>query len=199
MLSIVVSAGLSGGVINKTGRYWPFLFLFPFIAAVAAGLLFTINPDTSNSRIIGFQILFGAGLGGALQNTIIAIQTEYAKEEEFIPQATSLVNFVQIVGGVIGITVGAAVFSNQLQTSLVQFAPSLSSEQYADVRSSVTFIGTLPDGLRQQVIEAYSYSLNRVFLMGLPASALASASALLINNYNIKERSPTFTAGGGLA
>jgi hypothetical protein len=64
-------------------------------------------------------------VGGALQNTIIAVQTgecvfpcrikmgaewewiEYAKEETLIPQGTSLVNFVQIVGGVIGITVGA--------------------------------------------------------------------------------------------
>jgi len=77
------------------------------IASIAAGLLFTINPDTSSAKVIGFQLLYGIGLGGALQNTIIAIQTEYAREEEFIPQASSVVNFVQIVGGVIGVTVGA--------------------------------------------------------------------------------------------
>ena len=49
----------------------------------------------------------GIGIGGALQNSIIAIQTEYSEEESMIPQATSVVNFVQIIGGVIGITVGA--------------------------------------------------------------------------------------------
>jgi hypothetical protein len=152
--------------------------LSPLFAAVGSGLLFTIHPDTPNARVIGFQILLGFGLGGALQNTIIATQTEYAREEHLIPQGSSIVNFVQIVGGVIGITVGAAIFGNQLITSLARFAPNLTPEQAASVRYSVTAIFDLPKELQAGVIEAYSYSLNRVFLMGVPASALASISGL---------------------
>jgi len=196
MLSIVISAGFSGAVITKINRYWWFLVLSPPLASVGAGLLFTIGPSTHNARVIGYQILLGAGTGGALQNTIIAIQTEYAREETLIPQGTSLVNFVQIVGGVIGITIGAAIFGNQLATNIVKYAPDLSPEQVIAVRSSVTAIFTLPSNLQQQAIEAYSASLDRVFLIGVPAGALAAVSGLFIKNYNIRERSPTSGFGG---
>ena len=59
-----------------------------------------------------------------------------------------------IVGGVIGITVGAAVFGNQLILGLERFAPNLTPEQIASVRFSVTASclvpirgGCLVDGL----------------------------------------------------
>src|ERR1700761_9445764 len=100
------------------------------IASIAAGLLFTITPDTSSAKVIGFQLLYGIGLGGALQNTIIAIQTEYAREEEFIPQASSVVNFVQIVGGVIGVTVGAG------RSKSVQFIESIFTQRLLAVFSN---------------------------------------------------------------
>ncbi len=77
------------------------------LTSIGSGLLFTIHPDTPISRIIGFQILLGLGLGGARQNVIIATQTEYAREEHLIPQATSVVNFLNLLGGIIGLTVGA--------------------------------------------------------------------------------------------
>jgi hypothetical protein len=104
MLSTVAGVGLGGGIISRTGRYWPFLFGSPLLLAVGAGLLFTINDTTPNARIIGtstysyvlwllislvgFQILYGVGLGGAMQNTVIAIQAEFADQKEMIPQAT---------------------------------------------------------------------------------------------------------------
>jgi hypothetical protein len=53
MLSTVVGVMLGGGIISRTGRYWPFLFGSPLILAVGAGLLFTINVTTPNARIIG--------------------------------------------------------------------------------------------------------------------------------------------------
>lgn len=49
----------------------------------------------------------GVGVGGALQNIIIATQAEWAFEEEMIPQASAIISFIQIVGGVVGVTVGA--------------------------------------------------------------------------------------------
>lgn len=103
---------------------------------------------------------------------------EYAKEEALIPQGTSLVNFVQIVGGVIGITVGAAVFGNQLAGNLAKFATDLSPEQVTMVRSSVTAIFDLPKELQAQAIKAYSDSLDRVFLIGVPAGALAAVAGM---------------------
>jgi MFS family permease len=95
-MSLVIMAGVSGGVIAKTGRYWPWLLLSPILFSVGAGLLFTITEHTSTAKLVGFQIIYGIGIGGAMQNTVIAIQAEYADREALIPQATSIVNFTQL-------------------------------------------------------------------------------------------------------
>ncbi|KZS97593.1 ABC transporter [Sistotremastrum niveocremeum HHB9708] len=193
MLGLVVAAGVSGGIIAKTGRYWPFLFLSPLLSSVAAGLIFTVAADTPNKKLLGFQILFGIGLGGAMQNTIIATQTEFAFEEEMIPQATSIVNFLQLVGGVLGISIGSTLFGNQLVANLPKYTNGLTPDQIFAVRSSVTAIFTLPEELQQGVTAAYVASLDRVFILGVPAGALAALSALLIKNYSVKERGSAVT------
>jgi hypothetical protein len=40
----------------------------PPLAAVGLGLLYTINDQTANAKVIGFQILTGFGVGLCFQN-----------------------------------------------------------------------------------------------------------------------------------
>ena len=49
---------------------WPFLLIFPLIAAAGFGLLFTTGIDSGSGSLVGFQILVGVGLGAAVQNTV---------------------------------------------------------------------------------------------------------------------------------
>jgi len=189
MLSSVVAAASAGGFISYTGRYWPFLFFSPMIAAVGAGLLFTAGADTANAKVIGFQILFGVGIGAALQNTIIAVQAEYANDQKMLNQASSLVAFIQLVGGIMGIAIAGTVFSNQLRSKLALYAPSLSSDLVEAVRQSVTAVKTLPADQQAEVIKAYAAALDAVFMIGVPACILGSIACFLIRPWNLKERS----------
>lgn len=75
MLAIVLTTAISGAIIMKTHRYWYFLVFTPPLASIASGLLYTISPDTPNAKLIGYQILLGVGVGGALQNSLTAVQT----------------------------------------------------------------------------------------------------------------------------
>lgn len=65
MMAVVVGSALSGALANITGRYWYYLVAGPVLGAIASGLLFTIDAATRNSKLIGFQILLGFGLGMA--------------------------------------------------------------------------------------------------------------------------------------
>ncbi|QRW08982.1 major facilitator superfamily transporter [Ceratobasidium sp. AG-Ba] len=186
MLSVVVAAGLSGGVINGTGRYWPFLVASPLLISVGAGLLYTLDINSGSGKEIGYQIILGLGVGGALQNTVIAIQAEYANEEELIPQGSSLVTFTQLVGGIIGIAIAGSVLANQLGKYLFLYAPDLPAGVATAVRQSVSIIFTLPQEQQEPVIRAYLKALNSVFLIGVPTGALASLSGFLVKNYNLK-------------
>jgi len=196
-ISTVVSAMISGAIINKTGRYWYFLLLSPLLVPVASGLLYTITEFTPHSRVIGYQIILGVGLGGALQNTIIAIQAEYAEEESMVPQATSVVTFGQLVGGILGIAIAGAIFSNGLSTYIPQFAPDLAPDVAAQLHESVTVLKTLDPKQRAEAVHAYVKAIDRVFLLGVPGGLLGTLSALLIKNYNLKVRSAMSGGGGG--
>ena len=196
MLSAVFAIGASGAIINKTGRYWPWLFFGPLLAAPAGGLLYTISIDTSSAKLIGFQILLGLGTGVAFQNTIIAIQAEYADEPETIPQATSLVTFLQLVGGTVGIAVSGTVFGTKLTENLTQYVGVIPTETLQAVRQSVSVIFLLPQDLQESVVKAYIAALDFTFIVIVPASGLASLFALLIRNWNLKERGGPGVAGG---
>jgi hypothetical protein len=67
MLAVVVASFVSGGIVNAVGHYLSFIVIGPLIAAVGTGLLFTIKEGTSSAALIGYQILYGAGLGLAFQ------------------------------------------------------------------------------------------------------------------------------------
>ncbi|KZW04065.1 ABC transporter [Exidia glandulosa HHB12029] len=192
-LACVFTAMGSGGIINFTGRYWPFLVGSPLLVSLASGLLYTINETTPNARVIGYQIILGVGVGGALQNVVIAIQAEYAHAEHMVPQTTAVVTWAQLLGGIIGIAIAGTVFANGLKANLPSTLPP---EVALAVRRSVSVIFTLPEDVRAEVVHAYIKSIDQVFLVGVPAGVLASLSAFLVKNHNLKHRSAMQSGAG---
>lgn len=96
------------------------MLLSPMLIAVGAGLMYSINPETSTGELIGFQILMGLGIGGCIQMTDTAVQVcitlhfsrmptyrelqaEWADEEGMIPRAASSLSFIEYMGGAIGL------------------------------------------------------------------------------------------------
>ena len=63
MMAMVVGSGMGGWLNSLTGRYTPWIFVGGTLCAIAGGLLFTIDQNTSNAKIIGYQILLGFGEG----------------------------------------------------------------------------------------------------------------------------------------
>ncbi|KAG8874894.1 hypothetical protein FRB97_005554 [Tulasnella sp. 331] len=195
MICTVGGAMIAGLIIKKSGRAKPFLVLSPLIATVGAGMVFRelTSSHPSNSHLIGFQVMLGLGVGGAFQNTIIAIQAEYHDNPRMVPQSTSLVNFTQLTGGIIGISVAGTIFGNRLGVSLGKYAPDLPAATVQAIKSSVTAIATLSGDDKANVIRAYSEALGYVFILGIPAGLLASASALMIKNHDLRK----MESGGG--
>jgi hypothetical protein len=175
MLANVIVAGGVGAIVSTRGRYWHFIVVSPLLTAIGSGLLYTTDVHTPSAALIGFQILFGAGIGGAFQNTILSVQAEYADAPARVPQATSLVNFTQLMGGVIGLAAAGTLFSNKLASGLPADLPPAAR---AAVVSSVEAIKLLPPALQAGVVNAYVQALRPVFVLGVPTAALASLSAL---------------------
>ncbi|KAJ7221873.1 ABC transporter [Mycena rebaudengoi] len=182
MLSGVLSAAGAGAIVNFTHRFWPFLFFPPLLAAVAAGLMTTVRSSTPPAVVIGFQILFGCGVGAAMQSPILAVQADFVDEPERIPQATSLVSFSQLLGLAVGVAAGGAVFGNELEKQLTVQAPFLSGDLRTILKGSVKLISALPPDEQTAVVRAYTQSLSAVYYIAIPCAVLASMAALLVKN-----------------
>ncbi|KAG8810908.1 hypothetical protein FRC17_002709 [Serendipita sp. 399] len=200
MISAVLFGFISGGIVNATGHYLTMMIIGPLIGAVGAGLLFTVNENTANAKIIGYQILFGSGVGMAFQLPVMATQAEYADEPELIPQASSLLTFLQLLGGVVGIAIAGTVFNNQLSKELGFYvARGDILPMIADaVKRSVTAIFMIQDPDKKQlVIHSYVRALDYTFLLSVPACVLTSVAVSLVKNWNLKKRGGMMPGGGG--
>jgi len=190
MLAIVIGSGVSGMTVSLTGNYWYFLFFGPWLTCIGGGLLYTLRETSSNGMYIGYQIIFGAGIGAVMQIPIVAIQANV--EPEDLPQTTALVTFAQLFGGVLGIGICGAVFANELSAGLKLSAPDAPFDL---VRHSVEAIWTLPEDQRPGVIHAYVKAVDKVFLVAVACGAFGSMGSLFIRNVNIKGRA----MGGAVA
>ncbi|KAG8848813.1 hypothetical protein FRB91_010479 [Serendipita sp. 411] len=207
MVGAVAFGFVSGGIVNVTGHYLTMMVVGPLLAAVASGLFFTVDEQTSNAKLIGYQFLFGTGLGFALQLPVVTLQAEYAEKPELIPQATSLLTFLQLLGGVVGIAIAGTMFNNQLTKQLSRYLASssgtgiLTQELIDAVTRSITAVfepGLLQtEEQRTVVVKSYMRAIDYTFIPFVPACVLTSASALLIKNWNLKQRGGAAPAAGG--
>jgi MFS family permease len=96
ILSLVVASLIGGVLVTIYGYYAPFMILSTILMGVGAGLITTFRPDTGTAHWLGFQVVYGLGVGFGMQNPVLAVQTVLNLED--IPTGTSLVMFMQTLG-----------------------------------------------------------------------------------------------------
>jgi MFS family permease len=186
MLGTVLSVISAGQIVGKIGYYWPFLVAAPVFLALGSGLLYSLEQNTSEAKIIGFQILAGMGVGLGMQNALVAVQVEFQDQPGLISQATSMGTFGQFLGGTIGLGIAEPVFASELSKYLLKYAPNAPA---AIVKESPTAIYThLSADQISGVVHAYTASLKIVFLLGVPVAGIAILASLFINNIKIQKQ-----------
>ncbi|KAJ7084715.1 putative transporter [Mycena epipterygia] len=186
ILSVATTSLLCGQLVSLSKYYWPFLAIAPIFLGLGSGLLYSLETNTPEAHIIGFQILAGIGTGFGMQNSLLALQVEFRDTPALVGQATSLGSFAQarpFLGGTLALGVAEPVFASQLSKYLRQYAPDapLSVVQ----QSPTSIYSALPADMVPGVVRAYTASLKIVFLIGVPIAFLALVSAAFINNLRI--------------
>ena len=97
ILGVVIFSIITGGLVTVLGYYAPFMILSSVLSSIGAGLLTTLGVHTGHAKWIGYQAIFGIGVGCGLQQTFIAAQTVLPLED--VPTGTAIVVFLQTLGG----------------------------------------------------------------------------------------------------
>ncbi|KAK1982887.1 major facilitator superfamily transporter [Colletotrichum cereale] len=162
VLSMTVFAGVSGFTITRIGYYTPVMLVGASTMAVGAGLLTTLEVHSGPGKWIGYQVIYGVGMGMCFQAPNLAAQTVLNIKD--VPVGASLMFFSQTLGGSIFISVGQNVLNNEL-VKRIRGLPGLEG---VDLKGSgATTLTELPAAVRGPVLEAYNDALRVVFVVGL--------------------------------
>ncbi|QGA18789.1 hypothetical protein EYB26_006474 [Talaromyces marneffei] len=188
MMIAVVLASLSAGFIVSTwGYYNPFMYGLVVIGSIGAGLLTTWMVDTSTGKWIGYQILFGVGIGMGMQQSIIVAQAVLPMAD--VPIGTCIMQFFQMFGGSLFVSVAQNQFTNHLVSGLTGIS-GIDPEQI--VNAGATEITSLihDPAIVHQVQVAYNSALTRAFLIALIMTCLAALGAVGVKWQSVKAPAP---------
>ncbi|KAK7049725.1 hypothetical protein VNI00_005756 [Paramarasmius palmivorus] len=184
ILSVVVASLVSGAIISATGYYAPWMILCTILASVGAGLISTFEPGTSTARWIGYQIVFGFGIGSGMQQPLMAAQTVLPLAD--VPSGTAIIVFMQTVGGAIFISIGQNVFSNKLATGIAKNVPDVNPALVL-AAGATSLKNVVPEQFLQRVIQVYNDALVDAYYVSVATACLTLFGSLAIEWKNMKK------------
>ncbi|KAH9904472.1 putative MFS aflatoxin efflux pump [Xylariomycetidae sp. FL2044] len=186
-LATIIASILVGIGATASGYYTPFLLLGSVLMAVGAGLLTTWQVHTSMSQWVGYQVLYGLGIGMGIQAPNLAAQTVLPLDD--VATGTALMLFNQLLGGAIFVSVGQSVFTN----GLVRHLSGVSGFDSSMVRNTGTegLSSSVPPELKAQILVGYNEALRGSFQVGLILASLTIIGALGMQWRSVKSSQPS--------
>ncbi|KAI9831282.1 MAG: MFS sugar transporter [Phylliscum demangeonii] len=183
ILGVVVATLIAGVAITLMGYYTPFMIASSILATIGAGLLTTLTVHSGHAQWIGYQALFGIGVGLGLQQTIIAVQTVLSIED--VPVGTAVVFFAQTLGGALFVSVTQNVFTNKLASGIAQAVPGLNPSIVIQV-GATSLKKVVPAASLPAVLVAYNKAITTSFNVALAMAALSILGSALVEWKSVK-------------
>lgn len=188
VLSMVVASICSGILTAKLGYYTPFMLLGVALLSAGAGLLTTLQVGTGEARWVGYQVLYGLGMGSTFQAPNLAAQTVLPARD--VPAGSSLMLFSQLLSGAVFVSVAQNVLDGALVRNLAGAAAG-GFDPSAVLDAGATTVNTaLPEPLRSAVLVAYNAALRQVFRVGLVMTCLTAFGAAAMEWRSVKSKRP---------
>ncbi|KZM19099.1 phosphoribosylformylglycinamidine synthase [Ascochyta rabiei] len=182
VIAMVLSSILSAKITQFIGYYIPSLIACPLLSAVGAGMLSTMTRYSDHSYWIGYQVLFGFGLGYGAQQTSLASHSVLPKKD--VPLGLALGFLKQQLGGAVFLSVCQNTFATKLIDRLSGVA-GLDAQKFVDTGATDIW-AMVPSEEMDRVVEAYNFAITRVLLLAAIPSACTIAGVAMMEYKGIK-------------
>jgi EmrB/QacA subfamily drug resistance transporter len=189
---IVLTTGVSGRVIERTGRYRSWAVLGCGFLVLGFVWLSTTAPDSPFAVTAVCMAVFGVGIGANLQSLTLAVQDALPESESGV--ATASTAFARQLGG----SAGAAVFLSVLfgllpgriaaafTTAAPQLAPLLADPANAQAVAALqgasledsSFLSTVDPALARPFLDGFAGATGVVFALGAVVAVIGLAAAV---------------------
>lgn len=185
ILALVIGSVLFGIVVRRSGHYMPSLIVTATLAPIGAGLISTFGLTTGHSKWIGYQVIYGFGIGHGMMGANMAVQSTFSDAD--LPVAMANVFFFQLLGAAIWLSVAENLFTSKLVAAVRGVAGvdanTIGSIGATEVRN---VFGNNPAAL-EAVIQAYNTALRSVWYLAIGLSASLVIPLLFFKWVNVNK------------
>jgi len=118
-----------------------------------------------------------------MQQALMAVQTVLDLAD--VPVGTSVLMFLQTLGGALFVSVGGNVFNNKLVSNLAKYVPSIDPQMVLST-GATSIQKTIDKASLAGVTLAYSKALTQTYLVALILSALSITGAIFVEWRSVK-------------
>ena len=187
ILALVIANILSGVGTTVVGYYTPFYYASVVLSAIGAGLLTTWTTSTGASEWIGYQVIYGLGVGFGMQQALITIQAVLPLKD--VPTGTALAMFCQTFGGALFVSVAQNIFNNRLTTEILKDVNGLDPNIILHV-GATSLRDQIPKALLPGVQHAYNTALTNTWYIAVAMVCLSAISAVFVEWKSVKGMKP---------
>ncbi|KAJ2778028.1 hypothetical protein H4R18_004849 [Coemansia javaensis] len=189
VLGISLASVAAGVTVSKTGVFRPLIWAGAAINVTGLGLFVLLGSHPSNGMLIGIPIVFGVGLGLAMQPMLTCAQNSVDQQD--IATTTTLFMTVRMLGSAIGLAIAQSVLQNQIASRLVAVDAAFPG-QHDTVYSiltdqSIIWGHGVPAALSAAVIDAYVASIHKVYLVFLAFGGMTFIVTLFVKKVSLRK------------
>ena len=195
MITNALFSVFAGILVSKVGYFAPPAIIGAAVGTVGCGLLSTLKVGSSAGHWVGFQVLTSAGIGMAVQQGVIAVQT--VLELDQVPIGIAAIVSMQSLGGAVFVSVGNNILQNILnQASAANELPGVDVKRVI-AAGATQFRSIVPPASLPALLVVYNRALQKVFIAAIPLSGLAFVAALGLEWKSVRSKKPALEAAMG--
>lgn len=187
ILAQVLASLVAGFVTTALGYYMPFVYISSIMMPIGAGMLTTFTVSTPTREWMGYQIIFGIGVGCGFQQGIIAAQAVLPPAD--IPSGTTAVLFFQLLGGALMVSAGQNVLTSRLTSGLARIPGVDAQDVIATGATKLRTLITDPEDFNA-ALKVYNSGLTRAFRVSLVMACLSCLGAIGMEWKSLKQGKP---------
>lgn len=183
ILALVIANAITGGGTTVIGYYNPFYYASVVLSCIGAGLLTTWHVDTPTAMWIGYQIIYGFGVGFGMQQAIITVQAVLPLKD--IPVGTAMAAFFMNFGGSLFVSAAQTVFNNRLITELPKHAPGVDPSIILHIGATELKTVVAPN-LIEGVLVAYNTAVTNTWYIAVAMCVMTAIPAIFVEWKSVK-------------
>jgi len=180
-IAVMIAFIITNGVLmGKLGYYMPWFLVGGCLVVIGSALMYTIDQDDSKSRVYGYTVMIGAGVGmfGQAGYSVTQAIVDVAN----IAPAIGFITLAQFVGITLSLALANAILLNESQSEIQRILPDvpLAEIQSAILGARSDLVQSLAPDVQRRVLGAIVSAIDKTYILVIAGGALVATLSLVM-------------------